>query len=116
MPALLQQFDALVFPSIYEEPLARMTQEAMASGLVVVGTTTGGTAEILRDGETGLTFAPEDADALADQVVRLVSDPDLRRRLVQTGRQTVQEKFTLDRMVGDIDAYLGSCLADRSRS
>ena len=68
MPAVLQQFDVLIFPSIYEEPLARMTQEAMASGLVVVGTTTGGTKEILRDGETGLTFAPEDADGLAEQV------------------------------------------------
>jgi len=116
MPALLRQFDALVFPSIYEEPLARMTQEAMASGLVVVGTTTGGTQEILRDGETGLTFAPGDANGLADQVVRLVSDPELRRRLVQAGRQTVLEKFTLDRMVLEIDAYLRECLADSSRS
>lgn len=110
MPALLRQFDALVFPSIYEEPLARMTQEAMASGLVVVGTTTGGTEEILSDGETGLTFAPGDANGLADQVVRLVSDPALRRRLVQAGRQTVQERFTLDRMVVEIDAYLRGCL------
>lgn len=116
MPALLRQFDALVFPSIYEEPLARMTQEAMASGLVVVGTTTGGTQEILRDGETGLTFAPGDANGLADQVVRLVSDPELRRRLVQAGRQTVLEKFTLDRMVLEIDAYLNESLADSSRS
>jgi glycogen synthase len=116
MPALLRQFDALVFPSIYEEPLARMTQEAMASGLVVMGTTTGGTQEILRDGETGLTFAPGDANGLADQVVRLVSDPELRRRLVQAGRQTVLEKFTLDRMVLEIDAYLRESLADSSRS
>ena len=116
MPALLQQFDALVFPSIYEEPLARMTQEAMASGLVVIGTTTGGTEEILRDGETGLTFTPEDANGLADQVVRLVSDPDLHRRLVQTGRRTVLEKFNLDRMVVDIDAYLRGSLADGSGS
>ena len=57
MPAILQQFDVLIFPSIYEEPLARITQEAMVSGLVVVGTTTGGTKEILKDGETGFTFA-----------------------------------------------------------
>jgi glycosyltransferase involved in cell wall biosynthesis len=93
-----------------------MTQEAMASGLVVVGTTTGGTQEILRDGQTGLTFAPGDANGLADQVVRLVSDPELRRRLVQAGRQTVLEKFTLDRMVLEIDAYLNESLADSSRS
>jgi glycogen(starch) synthase len=106
MPAILKQYDVLIFPSIYEEPLARITQEAMASGLVVVGTTTGGTEEILRDGETGLTFAPEDADGLAEQVTRLIVDPDLYCRLSQAGRQTVLENFTLDKMVNEIEAYL----------
>jgi glycosyltransferase involved in cell wall biosynthesis len=106
MPAILQQFDVLIFPSIYEEPLARITQEAMASGLVVVGTTTGGTKEILKDGETGFTFAPEDADGLAEQVNRLILDPDLCCRLAEAGRQTVLENFTLDKMVKEIEAYL----------
>lgn len=110
MPAIFQQFDVLIFPSIYEEPLARVTQEAMASGLVVVGTTTGGTREILRDGETGVTFAPEDADGLAEQVTRLKIDSDLRCRLSQAGRQTVLENFTLDRMAKEIEAYLHEVL------
>lgn len=109
MPAILQQFDVLIFPSIYEEPLARVTQEAMASGLAVVGTTTGGTKEILKDGETGLTFAPEDADALADQITRLIMDPDLCCRLADAGRETVLENFTLDKMVNDIESYLMEC-------
>src|SRR5688572_25010050 len=111
MPAVLQEFDALIFPSIYEEPLARMTQEAMASGLVVVGTTTGGTKEILRDGETGLTFAPEDAEGLAEQIDRLIINPDLCDRLAQSGRQTVLENFTLDKMVKEIETYLMDCFA-----
>lgn len=109
MPALLQQFDVLIFPSIYEEPLARMTQEAMASGLVVIGTTTGGTKELLRHGETGLTFAPGDAGNLAEQVTRLIASPDLRCHLARAGRQTVIENFTLDKMVKDIEAYLNEC-------
>lgn len=109
MPGLLQKYDVLIFPSIYEEPLARMTQEAMAAGLVVVGTTTGGTKEILRDGETGLTFAPEDADGLADQITRLLGNPDFCSRLAQAGRQTVFEQFTLEKMVADIEAYLLEC-------
>lgn len=106
MPTILQQFDILIFPSIYEEPLARMTQEAMVSGLVVVGTTTGGTKEILRDGETGLTFAPGDAHGLAEQVTRLLLDPELCCRLALAGRQTVLENFTLDKMVKEIEVYL----------
>ena len=115
MPAILQQFDVLIFPSIYEEPFARMTQEAMASGLVVVGTTTGGTKEILRHGETGLTFEPEDADGLADQITRLIADPDLCSRLAQAGRKAVLENFTLDKMVTEIEAYLVDCFVGSSR-
>lgn len=109
MPAIYQEFDLLIFPSIYEEPLARVTQEAMASGLVVIGTATGGTKEILRDGETGLTFAPEDSDGLAEQVTRLISDPDLGLRLAEAGRQTVLKNFTLDKMVKEIETYLEVC-------
>jgi glycogen(starch) synthase len=114
MPDLLQQFDVLIFPSIYEEPLARMVQEAMASGLVVVGTTTGGTKEMLVEGETGLTFTPEDVDGLADQVYRLITNPDMSARLAQAGRQTVLEKFTLHRMVEEIDTYLQKCITESS--
>jgi glycogen synthase len=115
MPSILEQFDILIFPSIYEEPLARITQEAMASGLVVIGTTTGGTKEILRGGETGFTFAPEDADGLAEQVTRLIFDPDLYCRLAQAGRQTVWENFTLDKMVKEIEAYLVGCFVRSSQ-
>ena len=114
MSTILQQFDVLIFPSIYEEPLARITQEAMASGLVVVGTTTGGTKEFLRDEGTGLTFTPEDADGLAEQVTRLSLDPDLCNRLAQAGRQAVLENFTLDKMVKEIEVYLKDCLVRNS--
>ena len=114
MPAVLGGHDVLIFPSIYEEPLARMTQEAMAAGLVVVGTTTGGTKEILKDGETGLTFGPEDADGLADQLMRLVEDPDLSHRLAHAGREIVLSSFTLDKMVTDIEGYLLDCAAEKS--
>ncbi len=114
MPAVFQEYDVLVFPSIYEEPLARVTQEAMASGLVVVGTTTGGTEEILKEGETGLTFVPEAADGLAEQISRLIADPDLCCHLAQAGRQTVLENFTLDKMAQQIEDYLLSCLVRNS--
>jgi glycosyltransferase involved in cell wall biosynthesis len=111
MPAALHQHDILLFPSIYEEPLARITQEAMAAGLVVVGTTTGGTGELLKDRETGLTFAPEDADGLANQVAWLISHPEMARRVAHAGRQTVLGHFTLDRMLTEIEAYLLDCVA-----
>lgn len=106
MPTVLRQHDVLIFPSIYEEPFARMTQEAMLAGMVVVGTTTGGTKEILVEGENGLTFAADDAAGLARQIGRLVAEPGLCRRLAEAGRRTVLENYTLDKMVDRIEAYL----------
>jgi hypothetical protein len=72
---------------------------------------TGGTMEILRHGENGLTFTPEDAEGLADQIDRLRTDPDLYDRLAQSGRKTVLEKFTLELMVNEIEAFLMECFA-----
>lgn len=106
MPEILRNSDILIFPSIYEEPFARMTQEAMLAGLVVVGTTTGGTKEILVENKNGLTFAAEDEDGLARQISRLIHDPEFCRCLSETGRKTVLERFTLDRMIDEIEAYL----------
>ena len=106
MPDVLQQFDVLLFPSIYEEPLARMTQEAMAAGLVVIGTTTGGTKEILINGENGLTFVAEDDCALAKQIACLAKDSALFQQLSHAGRQTVFNYFNLDRMVKEIEQFL----------
>ena len=106
MPKLLSRFDVLVFPSIWEEPFARMVLEGMAAGLVVVGTPTGGTKEILMEGQNGLIFAPEDADGLAAQIERLLVNPGLRRRLAENGRKIVVRQFTLDRMVNEIETFL----------
>jgi len=102
------EHDVLVFPSIWEEPLARTPMEAMASGLIVVGTTTGGTKEILNDGENALTFAYGDAEGLAHQIERLSGDPMLCQRLAEAGRRTVLEGFTLERMVREMEDYLNA--------
>lgn len=106
MPSILRQSDVLIFPSVYEEPLARMTQEAMAAGLVVIGTTTGGTREILQDGENGLTFPAEDAGLLAKQIAALINNRELCLQLAKAGRQIVFDYFNLERMVDEIEDYL----------
>ncbi len=108
MPELLPRFDVLLFPSIWEEPLARIVQEAMACGLVVVGTPTGGTPEILEDGETGLVFPPEDPRALADRIRYLKENPQAMAKIRQNARVRVVEQFDMVRMVDEIEAYLSA--------
>ena len=106
MPALLRKFDVIVVPSIWPEPFARVLLEGMISGLVVVATPTGGTREILMDGQNGLLFTPENAEDLAQKIVCLADDPDLRRKLSLAGRQTVTERFTVKTMLDEVESYL----------
>jgi glycogen synthase len=107
LPTFLARFDALVLPSIWEEPMALISQEAMASGLVLVGTLTGGTKEILVDGENGLAFAPEDPEALARQLARLAEGPLLRQRLSEAALATVEARFTVEQTMNELESFLG---------
>lgn len=114
MPSLLREFDVLILPSTWEEPLARITQEAMASGLVVVGTLTGGTGELLVEGETGLTFDKENPEQLARQLVRLRENPQLLGELSDRGRKAVAERFDIRLMVSEVESHLESMLQSGS--
>jgi glycosyltransferase involved in cell wall biosynthesis len=105
-PDILSKFDILIFPSIYGEPFARTPLEAMLAGMVVVGTPTGGTNEILQDGRNALTFAAEDAEGLARQVLELLNDPELCQKLSVNGRETVLGQFTLPDMIAKVEEYL----------
>ena len=112
IPAILAEQDVFLFPSVWEEPIARTVMEAMAAGLAVVGTDVGGQAEMLEDGVNGLVFPPDDAPRLTDCILRLRRDPELRARLASVGRKTVLERFTLDRMVGTIEKWLEGILRE----
>jgi glycosyltransferase involved in cell wall biosynthesis len=106
MPTLLHKFDVLLLPSVWQEPLSRILLEGMISGLAVVATNTGGTPEVLVDGENGLLCEPNNPEDLAQKIALLADDPALRVRLAQGGRRTVIEKFTLSRMLDEIEGFL----------
>lgn len=114
LPELMQKYDVLIFPST-GEALPRVVQEAMASGLAVIGTTTGGTGEILVEGETGLTFAPGDAQALANQIERLSRESELRSHLTNHARELILQQFDLETKIDEIERYL-LMVVDQGRS
>jgi glycogen synthase len=92
MAAQYRTADILVVPSWYE-PFGMVVLEGMIHGLTVAAAAVGGPAEILRDGDTGLLFAPCDARALARAILRLAHDPDFGLRLAEAGAREVRENW-----------------------
>lgn len=106
MPTVYRGADVFLFTSIWPEPFGRVVVEAMASGLVVVGTATGGASEILADEETALVFEPGDAAGLADRIERLARHLPLRQRLAECGRERAVDRFDIQRMTSEIEGFL----------
>jgi glycosyltransferase involved in cell wall biosynthesis len=105
-PALYRAHDLFVFPSTWQEPFGLTHLEAMASGTPVISTADGGHGEFLEDGVNALVFRKEDARQLAALLLRLLRDAPLRRRLALTARDVVAARFTVDRYVTDLEAFL----------
>ncbi|WP_255371965.1 glycogen synthase [Cellulosimicrobium sp. CUA-896] len=117
--AVLAASTVFVCPSVYE-PLGIVNLEAMAVGLPVVGTATGGIPEVVDDGVTGLlvpidqaddgTGTPLDPDRfvtdLADALTRVVSDPARAAEMGAAARRRVEEHFAWD-AIGErtLDVY-----------
>jgi glycosyltransferase involved in cell wall biosynthesis len=95
---LVGSLDVFVLPS-REEPFGLVLLEAMAAGVPVVATNTGGPPEILRHEREGLLVEPGDPGAMTGAVARLLSDGDLARRLAGAARQRLRDAFTLDTTV-----------------
>jgi phosphatidylinositol alpha-1,6-mannosyltransferase len=76
--------------------------EASACGLPVIAGQSGGLAEAVRDGETGLVVDPDDPAAVAAALKRLLEDQLLARRLGQGGRKAVESLYNWDRVIRDL--------------
>jgi glycosyltransferase involved in cell wall biosynthesis len=96
--ALLSETSVSVLPSL-SEGLSNVLLESMAAGVPVVATRVGGTPEAVEHGETGLLVPPSDPQGLATAIARLLDDPELAARLGAAGRQSVRDRFSMDRMV-----------------
>jgi glycosyltransferase involved in cell wall biosynthesis len=102
-------FDAMILPSINEgTPVSAI--EALAAGRPVVATRVGGVPDVVREGEDGFLVEPGDVDALAERLARLAADPELRERLGAAGRARVIPRYSVERLVDDVDRLYRSLL------
>lgn len=91
----LGAFDIMVVPS-RSEAFGLVALEAMMAGVPVVASDVGGLPEVV--GDCGILVPPERPDALADAIVRLAEDPDLRGQLAAKGRKRAADLFEVERM------------------
>jgi len=110
LPKILRTFDMFLAPSIWEEPIPRSILEAMASGLVVIGSDIGGIPEIIQDRQNGLLAPPNDPEAWAESILYLINHPESFIRYAIAGRKTIEEKFTISKMLDKLENYLESLL------
>lgn len=92
LPALMAASDCYVVPSIYE-PFGMVALEAAAVGTPVAVADTGGLAEIVEHGTTGVKFPAKNPDALADAVSSLLLDRDYASTMARRARRRVRENF-----------------------
>lgn len=117
LPALYCASELFVMPSYEVEATGDIETfgisyvEANACGLPVIGGRSGGTADAVIDGETGLLVDPHDVDEIAAAIIRLLTDRELTRRLGENGRQRVEQELTWGRVCERLEAYLALVVA-----
>jgi glycosyltransferase involved in cell wall biosynthesis len=82
----------------------------MAMGVPVIGTTISALPELITDGETGLLVEPDEPEALSLAMLRLLTDTDLRSRVIPAARSKVEQDFdntVLIRELGEIYRTFG---------
>jgi len=106
MPSILSDYDILLVPSLVPDALPRIIQEGMAVGCVVVASDIGGIPEIIEDGVNGLLFSPGDHNDLESKILLMYKNPTYFEQYSSEGRKTVEERFTIKKMVDKIETYL----------
>ncbi len=106
---LLCAADVFVLPS-RSEGFSNAIVEAMAASLPVIATDVGGNAEAVEHEVTGMIIPPEDPDALAAAICRMLAHPDLGRQMGAAGKESVAEKFTTSAMMTGITGVYAKLL------
>jgi len=97
--------DAFAMASV-QETYGMVTVEAMVAGLAVVGTSSGGTPELLGNGRYGVLVPPKDDEALADALVRLMDAPAEREGLARAAQAYAASTFTIDAQLEALENLL----------
>ncbi|NQU39055.1 MAG: glycosyltransferase family 4 protein [Lentisphaerae bacterium] len=110
---IMRGSDIVVVPS-QREGFGRTAIEAMMQGTPVVAAAVGGLREIIEDRSTGLLFESGNSQKLAESILLLLADDDLRSQLAQRALVTATERFNIERTVDGVETRLHALRSQRS--
>lgn len=103
MPEFYSGLDIFVLPSTQPEPFGLVVIEAMNYGLPVVATNHGGPVEIIEEGVDGYLVDWENPQEMADRIIRLIEDKELRDTMGRNGQNKKKEQFSVSAMVRNVE-------------
>ena len=109
MEPVYAKLDCLVHTA-EEEPFGRVLIEAMRAGVPVIAVDSGGPAEVIRDGLTGLLVPPGDAGAVSAALSRMANEPGLAESISERARREVAERFAAAEVARKVERIYASLL------
>jgi glycosyltransferase involved in cell wall biosynthesis len=91
---------AIVLPTVTREGLPKVLLEAMACGTVCIATDVPGSRDLITDGVNGLLVPPKDSDSLAEAIMSVISDKEMREKLTRNGFET-SRKYSIQKVLKD---------------
>lgn len=101
---LIQGMDIIVLPSLWEAH-SIVILEALEAKKPVIASEVGGTPEIIKHNSGGILIPPEDPEALAREIFRLIDNPDLVKEITENGYNKVKEEFSEEQMLDKVFAF-----------
>jgi len=109
LPEILNQHELFVLPSLWEG-MPKTLLEAMACGLPVIGTNVTGIREVIKDGENGILCDTE-PNSIRQAITHLMENEKLKERLGENARKTIEQRFSLTKLVDKELELYGQLLA-----
>lgn len=112
--AEIYSFSDVAVLSSWSEGLPQSLLQAMAAGVPVVATNVGGVPEIVVHEKTGILVDPGDHEALGNGIIHILENPGYAMQLVETAKDNVMKKHSVDHMVEKIEALYKDLLSRRN--
>ncbi len=110
---VLHAIEIFVMPSL-QEGLGLSIMEAMAQGLAVIASDIGGIRDLIQDGVNGRLVRPKDVQALYKAILELLKNKDKARLLGRNAARTIEDNFSLKKMVSQTKKAYQECLSAKS--